>query len=84
MSDRIIKLLGTEIALSSASTLSNAQLVRIFNDTANAVLITVEDTSGITGTVTVKAGEIIFIRKKASETITANYAVKAVSVAFGD
>ena len=84
MSDRIIKLLGTEAALSTATTLSNAQLVRVFNDTAGAVLITVADNGTTIGTVTVKAGEIIFVRKKSAETIAAGAAVKAVSVAFGD
>jgi hypothetical protein len=84
MSDRIIKLLGTEAALSTATTLSNAQLVRVYNDTAGAVLITVAAEGTTTGTVTVKAGEVIFVRKKAAETIAAGSAVKAVSVAFGD
>lgn len=84
MSDRIIKLLGTEAALSTATTLGGAQLVRVYNDTAGAVLITVADTNGTTGTATVKAGEIIFIRKKSAETIAAGSAVKAVSIAFGD
>lgn len=84
MSDRIIKLLGTETALSTATTLSGAQLVRVYNDTAGAVLITVAEGGTTTGTATIKAGEIIFIRKKAAETIAAGSAVKAVSVAFGD
>jgi hypothetical protein len=84
MSDRIIKLLGTEAALSTATTLGAAQLVRVYNDTAGAVLITVADSGTTTGTATVKAGEIIFIRKKAAETIAAGSAVKAVSIAFGD
>ena len=84
MSDRIIKLLGTEAALSTATTLGNAQLVRVYNDTAGAVLITVADGGTTTGTATVRTGEIIFIRKKAAETIAAGAAVKAVAIAFGD
>lgn len=84
MSDRIIKLLGSEVALSTATTLSGAQLVRVFNDTAGAVLITVALEATTTGTVTVKAGEVIFVRKQSAETIAAGAAVKAVTVAFGD
>jgi hypothetical protein len=84
MSDRIIKLLGTEAALSTATALNNAQLIRVYNDTAGAVLITVAEGGTTTGTVTVKAGEVIFVRKKALETIAAASAVKAVSIGFGD
>lgn len=84
MSERILKLLGSEVALSTATTLNGAQLVRVFNDTAGAVLITVALEGSTTGTATVKAGEVIFVRKQSAETIAAGAAVKAVSVAFGD
>jgi hypothetical protein len=85
MSERILKLLGTEVALSAATTLNNAQLVRVYNDTAGAVLVSIVDQSdSTTGTVTVKAGDTIFVRKQALETIEAAAAVKAVSVGFGD
>lgn len=84
MSDRVLKLLGSEAELSTATTLSGAQLVRVFNDTAGAVLLTVALEGTTTGTVTVKAGEVAFVRKQSAETIAAAAAVKAVSVAFGD
>ena len=84
MSERILKLLGTEAPLSTATTLSGAQLVRVYNDTAGAVLITVALDGSTTGTVTVKAGDVVFVRKTAAETIAAGSAVKAVSIAFGD
>jgi hypothetical protein len=84
MSERILKLLGSEAALSTATTLSGAQLVRVYNDTAGAVLITVKLDSTTTGTVTVKSGDTVFVRKTAAETIAAASAVKAVSIAFGD
>lgn len=84
MSERILKLLGTEAALSTATTLSGAQLVRVYNDTGSAVLLTVKSGETTTGTVTVKSGEVVFVRKQALETIAAASAVKAVSVAFGD
>ena len=83
MSERILKLLGTEFVLSTATTVNGAQLVRVFNDTASPVLVTVANSS-TTGTVTVKAGDVIFVRKQSAETIAAAAAVKAVAVAFGD
>jgi hypothetical protein len=84
MSERILKLLGTEVALSTATILSGAQLVRVYNDTAEAVLLTIALEGSTTGTVTVKAGDVVFVRKTAAETIAAGAAVKAVAVAFGD
>lgn len=83
MSDRLIKLLGTEAALSTATTLGNAQVVRVYNDTAGAVLITIANGSTV-GTVTVKAGDVVYIQKKSAETIAAGAAVKAVAVGYGD
>ena len=84
MSDRLIKLLGTEAALTTATTLGKAQVVRVYNDTAGAVLITVADGGTTIGTITVKAGDVVFINKKSAETIAAGAAVKAVAVAYGD
>jgi len=80
---RINKLLGTEVSLTTATTLSGAQLVRILGG-ASDILVTVKESATTTGTITVKAGTVEYIRKKAAETIEAASAVKAVSVAFGD
>ena len=84
MSDRLIKLLGTEASLTTATTLGKAQVVRVYNDTAGAVLTTVADNGTTIGTITVKAGDVVFINKKSAETIAAGAAVKAVAVAYGD
>lgn len=83
MSERINKLLGTEVNLTTATTLGGAQLVRILGG-ASDILVTVKDGVTTTGTITVKAATVEYIRKKAAETIEAASAVKAVSVAFGD
>lgn len=80
---RINKLLGTEASLTTATTLGGAQLVRILGG-ASDILVTVKEGATTTGTITVKAGTVEYIRKKAAETIEAASAVKAVSVAFGD
>jgi hypothetical protein len=83
MSDRILKLLDIERTLTGVYYVGST-LIRVFNDTAAAVLITVKDGSTTTGSVTVKAGEVIFVRKKSAETIEASAGVKTVAVAFGD
>jgi len=83
MSDRILKLLDVERTLTGAYYVG-ASLIRVFNDTAGAVLLTVKDGSTTTGSVTVKAGEVIFIRKKGAETLEADTGVKTVIVGFGD
>lgn len=85
MADRILTLLGTETAVSTASTVGGAQLVRVYNNNASAVVITVANTTPTTiGTCTVATLETVFIRKKAAETIAAATSCKMVSVAFGD
>lgn len=77
----IVKVIGTEIALSTANTISNASLVRIFNNTAGAALIT-RANGGTIGTVTLAAGEVIYFQKNFSDTIASNTAVRAVSVSY--
>lgn len=85
MSDRILKLLGTEVTLDAdtATTLGNAQLVRIHAH--SEVLLTVKDGDTVTGTCTLHNGETFYIRKKAAETIEVSGTnCTAVSIGFGD
>lgn len=77
-----IKLVASEIALSTANTVSNASLVRVFNNTAGAVLITVANTGGTIGTCTMGSNTIEHFIKQPADTIASNIAVRAVSVAF--
>ena len=89
MSERILKLLSEETALqTSAITMSNAQLVRIKNSSATTPYsILVKDGGTTTGSITLFAGEVAYIRKKAAETIEStatNTDVKIVVVGFGD
>ena len=78
----IVKLLGSEIALSTANTVGTASVVRIYNNTAGAVLITRAASGSTVGTLTMGAGEIIYLQKASSDTLASNAAVRAVSVAF--
>ena len=89
MSERILKLLSQEISLGTTpTTLGNTQLVRIKNSSSTtAYAVIVKDNGTTTGSMTVYAGEVVYIRKKAAETIEStatNSDVKVVSVGYGD
>lgn len=83
MSERILKLLDIERTLTGPF-YTGATVVRVFNDTASAVLLTVKSDGTTTGSVTCKAGEVIFIRKMSAETLEASAGVKTVAIGFGD
>lgn len=85
MSERILKLLGTEVtlAVNTATAVGNAQLLRIL-PRSNTV-ITVKDGSTVIGNASLDANQVFFLRKKATETIESTSAgTLAVAVAFGD
>lgn len=85
MSERILKLLGTEITLSAATatTVGSAQLLRIL-PRSNTV-VTVKDGSTVIGTASLDANQVFFLRKKATETVESSAAdTLAVAIAFGD
>jgi hypothetical protein len=82
---RIIQVLGTEAAISTADDLNGAQLVRIYNNNEAAVVITIADSEATTlGTFTIVAGAVEYVRKKSTDTIAAVTSCKMVAVAFGD
>lgn len=78
----MVKLIASEIALSTANTVSNGAVVRVYNNTAGAVLVTRANGGTTIGTITIGAGEIIYFQKNSTDTLAANAAVRAVSVAF--
>jgi hypothetical protein len=77
----MVKIIASEIALTTANTVSNASVVRINNNSGAAVLIT-RANAGTLGTITLATGEIIYLQKAPSETLASNVAVRAVSVSF--
>ncbi len=77
-----IKLIGTEIALSTANTVSLAGVVRVYNNTAGAVLISRANTGGTLGTMTLGAGQVEYLTKLPADTLESNVAIRAVSIAF--
>jgi hypothetical protein len=89
MSERILKLLSQETALTTTPTTFNgAQLLRIKNShSANSTAVVVKEDGDTTGSVSLYAGEVIYVRKKVSETIESSAndtSVRIVAVAFGD
>jgi hypothetical protein len=89
MSERILKLLAQETALTTtASTQNGNQLFRIKNSHAStsfSILIKADGTT--VGSVSLYGGELIYIRKKSAETIESSNAgteIRIVPVAFGD
>jgi hypothetical protein len=89
MSDRILKLLTQEDALTTtAGTRNGGQLFRIRNTHAtNPTSVLVKDGGVITGSISLYPAEVIFVRKKAAETIESaatDTTIRIVQVAFGD
>ena len=89
MSERILKLLSQETALTAtAEAFNGAQLLRIRNSHAtNPTSILVKQNGTTTGSISLYAGEVIYVRKKAAETIESSAgdtSVRAVVIAFGD
>jgi len=75
-----IKLKSTEIALTTANTISGASIVRIYAS-ANA-LITLANTGGTIGTCTVAGGTVEYFIKQVSDTLASNVSVLATKVAY--
>ena len=78
----MVKLMGSEIALSTANTVGTAAVVRLFNNTAGAVLVTLANTGGTIGTVTLASGAVEYHQKAPADTLASNAAIRAVKVAF--
>lgn len=72
----IVKVLGDEVDITSASTVGNASLVRVY--ATNESVITV----GSTGSFTMPAGSVTFIEKATTDTLTASNTAVAVAVSY--
>ena len=79
---RILKLQSSEIALTSANTVSEAKLVRIYNDQSTPVLITHSGDSGTVGTFTIASKGIEIVEKDYTDNLAANAEVLAVGIGF--
>lgn len=77
----LVKIVGSEIALTTANTVGSAVAVRILNNSGGAALIT-RANSGTIGTVTLASNEVIYLQKASADTLASNVAVRAVAIAF--
>lgn len=81
----VLRLLGTEAGLASASNVGFAKLVRVFNNKTSVQVITQKAAGGATlATVTLAAGETVLIAKAPTDTLTGVATSLAVSVAFAN
>ena len=82
---QVIRVLGSEGNLASASNVGFAKLVRVLNNKTSVQVITQKNAGGTTiGTVTLAAGEIPYIQKAPDDTLTGVATSLAVSVAFAN
>lgn len=82
MAEGATKIIGQEIALTTANTVGSASVVRCFNNTAGQALITIANDGTTVATLTLGAGVTEYLQKQPTWTIASNAAIRAVSVAF--
>jgi len=81
----VLRLNAAEVNLSSASNVGFAKLVRVLNNKTSVQVITQKNAGGTTlATVTLAAGEIAYIAKAPTDTLTGVATSLAVSVAFAN
>ena len=78
-----MKILSTEINLGSASNVSNASVIRLFNSGDSNILVTRKDYSGtVVGSFIVPAGQVIYAEKYFTDTLEGSADVKATKTAY--
>ena len=78
----VIKVLAAEADLTSASNVTNATLVRVYNGHSVVSVITRKDSGGNTiGSMTVLNGTVVVMEKDATDTLTASAGGSSVKVA---
>ena len=81
----VLRLNGSEGNLGSASNVGFAKLVRVLNNHSAVQLITQKNAGGTTlATVTLGIGEVAYIQKAPSDTLTGAATSLATSVAFAN
>ena len=78
-----MKILSTETNLGSATNVSNASVVRLFNSGDSNILVTRKDYAGtVVGSFMVPAGQVIYAEKYFTDTLEASADVKASKTAY--
>ena len=76
----IIKVKGSAIDVTTANTVSDAPLVRVF--AAAAATVTVANTGGTIGTIKMPAGGVEYIEKEPTDTIAGSGTLSCTPVAY--
>ena len=78
-----MKLLSAETNLSSATNVSSASIVRIFNSDSSVATVTKKDSGGSTiGSFTVGAGKVIYCEKNYTDTLEGGATLKVSKTAY--
>ena len=78
-----MKILSTEINLGSASNVSNAPVVRLFNSGTDNILVTRKDYNAVVvGSFMVPSGEVVYAEKYFTDTLEGSADVKATKTAY--
>ena len=78
-----MKILSTEINLGSASNVSNASVIRLFNSGDSNILVTRKDYTGtVVGSFMVPAGDVVYAEKYYTDTLQGSTDVLATKVAY--
>lgn len=75
-----IKVAGAQVSVTTANTVTNANLVRAY--AAGSTLVTIANTGGTIGTFTMGAGTAEIIVKDYADTIAANAALLCTPIAW--
>ena len=78
---RIIKPLANVISLTTANTVNNGTVILVTSGTG-AALLTVANASVTRGTLVIPPNQYMFVEKLNTDTIAANVAVSATSIAY--
>ena len=78
-----MKILSAESNIGTATTVSSATVVRVYNSDSSAGIVTRTDNSDTTiGNFTVPAGEVLYLQKKSTDKLLASSTVLASKVAY--
>ena len=81
----VLRLLGSQSNLTSASNVGLAKLVRVYNSGGSDLVLTQKNAGGTTlATVTVKTKEVEYIAKASTDTLEGGAALLVVSIAFAN
>jgi hypothetical protein len=81
MVDIVLKLTGPEVSVTSANTVGDCVLFRVYSP--SDALITIRDSSSnVIGSMTQPSGFVEIMEKRATDTVGANTAIKCTPVAY--